>query len=435
MKALTFYVLAIPAILAAVLSAPGCESKTQVANTVPGDLVLSASKCFIEEGGTVTLSGTAADDDGDPLTFHWTATAGSFSPESGIGASVQWTAPGTPGYATIAMAVTDEIATVTKTQGITICTELPSSITASTTLPNTGINNSGSVYIVTNSDLLRIASTATLTIEPGVTIVFDGASGGIEAFGRIVANGTPLKKIRFRGNTCGSSSGLWDGIYLNGQLGHYSEAVFRNVQVSQSSNGIQVFDGGQLTLDSCSVYDNTNIGISVVHQMSGAHIFASDIWDNGIGIEIDNADVEIASSSVQYNTSNGLEISYSLEETDVTIDSTIVANNGYNGITLSSQAAPAIRYCSIYSNGPEAGGGYALQLAGYGGTDTLHAENNFWGAGNTTAQKISLVIFDGADQYGLAVVDFTPWLSESPGPMNAELVEAAKERQWEKSSR
>ena len=62
--------LAIPALLAALLAASGCESKVQIANTAPGNVTLSASKCFIETGGTVTLSGGAIDDDGDPLTFR-----------------------------------------------------------------------------------------------------------------------------------------------------------------------------------------------------------------------------------------------------------------------------------------------------------------------------------------------------------------------------
>ena len=99
----------------------------------------------------------------------------------------------------------------------------------------------------------------------------------------------------------------------------------------------------------------------------------------------------------------------------MTIDSTTIANNGANGIELSSYAAPAVRYCSISANGEGPDGGYAIGLAGYSGSDTIHAENNFWGAGNTTEQKIGLVIFDGNDQAGLPYVDFIPWLSASPG--------------------
>lgn len=427
MKSGIFYLLALPLVLAALLSFPGCESEARIANTVPGDVTLYVSKCFIETGGSVTLAGSALDDDGDPLTFRWTATAGSFMPASAVGPSVQWTAPSSPGTVTIRMAVTDEIVTVTKTQDVTVCTPVQSSVIASTTIRNTGF-----VYIVKNAGLLPIAAVATLTIEPGVTIVFDGAAGGFDTFGRIVAEGTPGEKIRFRGNTCGASSGLWDGIYLSERS---SEAIFRNVEVSAGSNGIQVINGGKLTLDRCMVYDHSGVGISVLAQGSVAHIISSDIWDNGKGIEIENARVEIRSSSIRYNAANGIKLSCSLSETEVTIDSTAIANNGSNGIELSNLAAPAIRHCSISSNGEEPGGGYAIRLAGHTGSDSIQAENNFWGAGNTTEEKIGLMIFDGKDQTGLAYVGFIPWLSASPAAQKAGRAGGAKERSWAKSSR
>jgi hypothetical protein len=429
MKAVTIYALAMPALLAVLLATLGCESKTQVANTAPGNLTINVSKCFIEKEGTVTLSGGAIDNEEDPLIFHWTATAGSFTPPSATGSSVQWTAPATPGIETITMAVTDEIETVTKTQAITVCDVVPSSITSSRTIENTG-----AVYIVKNSNLVDIVSPATLTIKPGVTIVFDRTSGGFEVFGSIVAEGTPSEKIRFRGNACGTGSDLWDGIYLEGLSGR-SEAIFRNVDLTASTNGIQVRDGARLTLDSCAIYNNSSTGIAVLTAGSEAHILSSDIWDNGKGIEIENARVDIKSSSIRYNAANGLKVAYSLAEQAVTVDSTTIANNGANGIELADKAAPAIHYCSIYSNGEGTGGGYALLLAGYSGSDSIHAEHNFWGAGNTTEQKIGLVIHDGIDQAGLPYVGFIPWLTVEIEPLKADPAGGAKEREWAKSLR
>jgi hypothetical protein len=427
MKGVAFYLLAASALLAEVFAVSGCESTAKIANAPPANLTLTASKCFIEAGGRVHLSGTATDDDGDPLTFRWSATAGTFDPASGIGASLDWIAPSTPGTATITLTVTDEIASATMVQNITACTLIPSAITTDRTIENTGF-----FYIVKGNDLVPIAATATLTIEPGVTIVFDGAVVGFEAYGRIVAEGTPGEKIRFRGNTCGASSGLWDGIYLQGGS---CTAVFKNAEIGTSSNGIQVLDGASLTLDECVVYDNTSMGISVLTDASTAHIRSCSIWDNGIGIEIENATVDITSSAIQFNTSNGIEISHSFPELAVTIDSTIIANNGDIGILLSGLSAPAIHYCSISSNGDEGGAGYAIRLAGHAGSDTIHAENNYWGLGNTTRQKIEAVIYDGNDQFGLAYVEFDPWLSESPLARMASFWGTAKERSWERSSR
>jgi hypothetical protein len=420
MKAVVFYLHAMPVLLAALIALPSCESKVEIANTPPGNVTLVVSKCFIETGGMVGLGGGAIDDDGDPLTYRWAATAGTFTPATATGASIQWNAPETPGTVTIRMYVTDDIETVTKSQDITVCSPVQSSVTTSTTLANTGF-----VYIVKNADLLRISSAATLTIEPGVTIVFDVAAGGFESFGRIVAEGTPGEKIRFRGNSCGFSSGLWDGIYLDGE---HSEAIFRNVELSTGSNGIQVINGAKLTLDRSAVNDNTNVGVSVLTEGSVAHILSSEIWDNGTGIEIENASVDITSSSVQYNTLNGIEISYSLSATDVRIDTTIIAGNGDNGILLSGLASPVIEYCSLYSNGEGTGEGSAIRLASRYGTDTISAQHNFWGAGNTTEQKIGFLIFDGHDEFGLAYVDFSNPLGASPEPPMTASMEGAKER-------
>ncbi len=55
-------------------------------------------------GSVVPCTVTAADADGDPLTYRWTATGGSFS---GSGADVDWTAPPQSGTYTITCDVTD----------------------------------------------------------------------------------------------------------------------------------------------------------------------------------------------------------------------------------------------------------------------------------------------------------------------------------------
>jgi hypothetical protein len=426
MKIATSYLLVVLAFMAVALTVPGCESENKVSNADPGELTLSVSKCFIEKGGTITLAGSAIDEDDDPLTFRWTATAGTFTPASGEGTTVQWTAPGSPAAVTITMAVTDEIVTVKKTQAVTVCEPVQSSIITNVTLENTG-----AVYIVKNADLLPISSSATLIIAPGVTIVFDSPSTGFAAFGRIVAEGTSGEKIRFRGNTCGQSTGLWDGIYIRGT---YGWASFGYVELAASSNGIQMDGTAQLSLVESAIYDNANIGLSIVGELASATIRGCEIWDNGTGIEISNATVDISGTSISYNITNGVEIAYSLDQTRVAIDSSTIANNGNDGFLLSNLARPEIYYCTIDGNGVESGYGYAVRLAGYAGGDTIHAENNFWGVGNTTAQKIGLLIFDGNDAGGLPYVGIAPWLSESPGflrsaaPPGAASIDKPKER-------
>ena len=66
---------------------------------------ITANPTVVEPGQTTNLTGTATDPDGDPLTFRWTATAGTFSNPNA--ANTVWTAPNTPGNQTLTLTVTD----------------------------------------------------------------------------------------------------------------------------------------------------------------------------------------------------------------------------------------------------------------------------------------------------------------------------------------
>ncbi len=69
-------------------------------------VTVSCDPCVVAPGGSVQLTATASDEDGDPLTYGWSATWGAFDgpvdePEA------TWTAPGRPGSATILVEVSD----------------------------------------------------------------------------------------------------------------------------------------------------------------------------------------------------------------------------------------------------------------------------------------------------------------------------------------
>lgn len=89
------------AVLAIVLVGTlGCD-----ANHAPviGTLVASTDTCI--PNGTVILRVSAADADGDPVTFAWTATAGTLSRTNGD--TVVWTAPAAAGAATVTVVASD----------------------------------------------------------------------------------------------------------------------------------------------------------------------------------------------------------------------------------------------------------------------------------------------------------------------------------------
>ena len=407
MKSAKFHAVALSMIIAALLWSLGCGGDAEVSNTAPSEVAIVGTSCFIEAGGTLALAASATDEDGDPLTYRWTATAGSFDPASATGASVQWTAPAAEGAATITLTVTDDIESVTKTFGLMVCTVFQGSVTTARTM------SAGHTYMVKSTTLLPISGSGSLTIEPGVTVVFN-QGGGFSVHGRLTAEGTAGQKIRFRGNTCESSVGAWSKIEIDGSS---AEAIFRNAEISQSEDGVMFAEeglGGVLTLENCTVYDNKNAGIGVMGQDATAHIRSSQVWENGTGIKISNGTADIRSSSVSYSAANGIWITYSLDDTHVTIDSTAVTSNGANGILLMNRASPTVHYCSIHSNGGDSGTGYAISLIAYYGVDPIDARHNFWGAGNTTSEKIGLVIFDGVDEPGLPYVDFSEFLTTSP---------------------
>jgi hypothetical protein len=425
MKSNRLYLLALSLLFAFLCVSLGCEGGAKFVNSLPSALRLTASRCFVETGGTIRLIGQAHDDDGDSLTFFWKAGTGSFTPPSARGDTVYWKAPAQPGAVTITMTVSDDVGESSIGQGITVCTPFPSPVLASRTIENTG-----SVYILLDENGIRIPGNVTLTIEPGVTIVVDKGSGGFEVYGRFVAVGTPLNRIRIQGNSCTSASGLWGGIYLNEKE---ARGILENVDITMGMDGVQVSDSAQLSIDDCEIYNNSDMGISVLHLGSEAQIRSCLIWENGTGLYVSNATADVRSSSIRYNDGNGIEIDFSTDVMPVAIDSCSIANNGISGIQLAEQAVAEIHYCSIFSNGENGGEpNYGLKLASYYASDSVHAEHNYWGLGNTTEAKISAVIYDRRDNPSQisAYVGFAPWLDTGPVMMASSNGRDAKGRAW-----
>ena len=80
------------------------SSCTTVANRLPTITKLEAEAEWIAPSGSVQLTCTASDPDGDGLSYEWTATAGDIS---GAGATAIWTAPGEVGMYDITVVVDD----------------------------------------------------------------------------------------------------------------------------------------------------------------------------------------------------------------------------------------------------------------------------------------------------------------------------------------
>ena len=391
-----------------VLLVVGCEDTVEFINSPPSELAIGRSKCAIWTGGEMTLTGSAKDAEEDPLTFSWSADAGSFTPSSGVGQEVIWKAPDTPGSVILTLNVTDGI----DDRSISIAVEIGEEVTT----PVYGtvvLEDQGYPYILTGDQPVIVSSSSNLTIGAGVELIVDGEFGGLDIRGVLTVDGRQGNMVNIGPNGCTGVSATWGGIYISGSA---AQATIKHANVYASADGIQVIEGAAATIDSCNITNQNGAAVSVVDGAS-AIIRGCKIWDNGTGLFATNADFTLLNSSIRYNSTRGVRATVITDEPKTyiqSIEGCVVANNGFDGIYLVGEASPSIHQCSIFFNGPESGGGYAVRLGNYTVNDTVHAENNYWGA--TTALEIAEQIYDRTDNSATvqAYVGFIPWLDQEP---------------------
>jgi len=407
----------------------GCEESVKIANTRPSIESFTKNVCYVEKGGAVKFKVNAVDADGDRLYYSWSATGGTFSEISDDKTEATWVAPNEPGRYEITVKVTDEIEDNFSTLSIDVCEFFPSVLTENTT-----ISYHGYKYILKKTTSLRVENGIILTIGPGVTVIFDSEYSGIDVYGTLIVQGEKGSEVNFIPNNCGTEDGLWRGIYFSG---HDATGDLSYALVSSGSEGIKVEGEASVTLNNCTVYNNTGFGI-FISDMSEVSIQKCKIWENGEGIYIRNSDVEIAGSSIRYNTKNGLNISATRKDFRISLTGCTIANNIHNGLLINYGARPTIHNCSIFYNGVDLDDCYAIQLSAFNETDSVHAENNFWGQGKDTEDEISELIYDANDDPVVGgYVSFVPFLTSPPSSISPDnisrlLVPKRGEKFWER---
>ena len=93
---------------AAMLASCSDDAPTEPTNAAPEITALVSNPSTVAIGAVAAITCTAADDDGDALTYVWTCTAGTLS---GTGATVTWTAPSIVRTCSITCSVNDGEAT------------------------------------------------------------------------------------------------------------------------------------------------------------------------------------------------------------------------------------------------------------------------------------------------------------------------------------
>jgi hypothetical protein len=402
----TFYHRALLLLSSALIALSGCEDGYNFPNEAPSQLAISKDVCYVTTGEEVPLSGSAYDEDGDPIYYQWSATAGTFDPPDGKGPSVIWKAPQAPGTVTITLSVTDDIEVSRTSETIVVGGSFPSYITESFT-----IADSGYVYILDKLQPVDIPYGVTLTIMDGVRIVVANENSGIDVQGRLVVRGTQGNEVIIGPASCVPEAGDWNGIRITGQTARGELDFFR---IHSAENGIIVSSGASAQLRNCTLYKNLTRGIEASDD-GGLVVTQCTVWENGTGVYVRNSELDMQRTSIRYNDEAGLELSATSGEFAVEVDTCTVANNETYGIYITGIVQPEIHYCSIYSNG-SSGTGEAVWLEAYGESDSVRVDYNFWGIGNDSEEEISLLIHDRNDIVTgiLAYIDFIPWLSSEP---------------------
>jgi len=381
---------------------PGCDDSLDFANTPPGGLSISRDKCYLGPNDSVVLTGQASDSDGDEITYSWTADEGTLTPSDGKGQAVTWRAPDSHGTYRVTLHVTDGLDTSTKGIDLDVGRNLD-------ILHEGGVlDQTDYPYIVPNALPLDISELITITIEAGVTIVFNQGTGGFNVRGSLVINGTAQDRVLFTPNTCPGDveERVFNGIEFSGEQ---AVGTMSYVTITSSADGLAVKNGATLTADNVIIDQTSGVGLSVE---SGASATVSDtrIWDNGSGIYVANATLALNNASVRYNGNYGLSMIHTSGVFDVEILGCVIANSTQNGFVYAGDASPVVHGCSIFLNGPTMEDIRTVRFINtYSGTTPVDMTGNYWGA--TTAIEIQAqIIREGAN----GTVDFSGWLTEEP---------------------
>ena len=73
-------------------------------NKAPVIQSIEAERDWVDVSSSINIECLASDPDGDEISYQWSATGGTIS---GVGPSITWTAPGSPGIHTVAVVVGD----------------------------------------------------------------------------------------------------------------------------------------------------------------------------------------------------------------------------------------------------------------------------------------------------------------------------------------
>ncbi|MFZ4548557.1 MAG: right-handed parallel beta-helix repeat-containing protein, partial [Bacteroidales bacterium] len=184
-------------------------------------------------------------------------------------------------------------------------------------------------YIVTQD--LNIAVGITLTILPGVELLFESGTGLISN-GTLIALGTSDQKIKFSARSENPAMGQWSGIlfnkakssfddstYISGSvishaiiskanysitLDQYSTLLIENSLIEQCAFGINILESGYNTIRNCTI-DQCNFAIFIAkgYYNAGNNIYGNTISKcNDVGVFINSDATHSQNNIISNNT-------------------------------------------------------------------------------------------------------------------------------------
>ena len=184
-------------------------------------------------------------------------------------------------------------------------------------------------YIVTQD--LKIPIGITLTILPGVELLFESGTGLISN-GTLIAQGTEEQKIKFSSRNELPVMGQWDGIafnkakssyddstYYSGSiishaiiskanysitLDQYSTVLIENSLIEQCAFGVNILESGYNTIRNCN-FDQCNFAIFIAkgYYNSGNNIVGNTISGcNDVGVFINSDAAHSKNNIIKHNT-------------------------------------------------------------------------------------------------------------------------------------
>lgn len=402
MRAKTRHIIALLFFSTIIAAGTGCDDSLEFDNTAPSGLSISKNKCYLGPQDAVVLTGEATDNDGDEISYSWTAEEGTLDPADGIGQVVTWRAPDSHGTYRVTLKVTDQLDTSSKGIDLDVGRNLE-------VLYEGGIlDQTDYPYIVPNSLPITIAEIITVTIEAGVTVVFNEGTSGFNVGGTLNINGTAEDRVLLTPNACPGEDRVWKGVKFSGNM---AAGTWSYVTLNSTADGLTVEDEAVLTGDNIILDQSSADGLSV---KSGAVVNLSDsrIWDNGGGVYVANGTLRLTDSTVRYNSNYGFSMieSSGAFPVDVDLVSCVVANNIQVGFSLAGTASPVVHNCSLFLNGPAMTDIRTVKFINtYSNTSPVDMTGNYWGA-DTALEIQAQIDRDGAS----GTVDYSNWLTAEP---------------------